>query len=212
MKTLFAKILSLMLLAAASAALQAQPAAGRDYLVLEPPRPVAGGERVELIEFFSYACPFCYEAEPHITRWLMKRESEVEFKRVPSPLPAAWLPLARAYYALESTGLLPRLHWPVFDNHHFDGRRLNNEKNLIDWLSANGEDAVAFKQALDSPEVRAKLETARAMLDTYNIQGVPTFVVDGRYVTSSRLAGGIPEMMRVVDHLVELARDQRTKK
>lgn len=212
MKTLFAKAVWLLLLAAASAALHAQPAAGRDYLVLDPPRPAAGGERIEVIEFFSYACPFCYEAEPHITRWLMKRAAEVELKHVPSPLPAAWLPLARAYYALETTGLLPRLHWPLFDNHHFDGRRLHTEKNLIDWLAANGEDAALFKQALDSPEVRAKVVAARAMLDTYNIQGVPTFVIDGRYVTSSRIAGGIPEMMQVVDFLVTRAREDRSRK
>ena len=212
MKTLFARAGWLLLLAAASAALQAQPVAGREYLVLDPPRPAAGGERIEVIEFFSYGCPFCYEAEPYITRWLMKRDAEVAFRRVPSTLPAAWAPFARAYYALEATGLLPRLHWPVFDNHHFDGKRLNNEKNLIEWLSANGEDAVVFKQALDSPEVRAKFEAARAMLDTYNIQGVPTFVVDGRYVTSSRLAGGIPEMMSVVEHLVGLARAGHAKK
>jgi thiol:disulfide interchange protein DsbA len=212
MKTLFVKFLCLFMLAVASAALQAQPAAGREYLVLEPPRPAARGERVEVIEFFSYGCPFCYAAEPHITRWLMKRDAEIEFKRVPSPLPAAWAPFARAYYALEATGLLARLHWPVFDNHHFDGKRLNNEKNLIDWLSANGEDAVVFKQAMDSPEVRAKVEAARAMLDAYDVQGVPTFVVDGRYVTSSRLAGGIPEMMQVVDHLVDVARNARAKR
>jgi thiol:disulfide interchange protein DsbA len=212
MRTLLARICCLILLGAASAALHAQPVAGREYLVLEPPRPVAGGERVEVIEFFSYACPYCYAAEPHITRWMARRAAEIEFKRVPSPLPAAWAPFARAYYALEATGLLARLHWPVFDNHHFDGRRLHNEKNLIEWLSANGEDALVFKQALDSAEVRAKVEAARAMLETYNIQGVPTFVIDGRYVASARLAGGITEMMDVVDHLVGLARAERAKK
>lgn len=212
MKTLFARTCWLILLAAASAALQAQPVAGREYLVLDPPQPVPAGERIEVIEFFSYACPFCYEAEPHITRWLMRRGAEVEFKRVPSVLPPAWAPFARIYYALEATGLLARLHWPVFDNHHFDGKRLNNEKNLIDWLSANGEDALVFKQAMDSPEVGAKLEAARAMLDRYNVQGVPTFVIDGRYVTSSRLAGGIPEVMELVEHLVGVALAARAKK
>lgn len=206
MKTLLIKACWFIFLAAASAALQAQPVAGREYLVLDPPRPSAGGARVEVIEFFSYACPFCYEAEPHITRWLMKREAQVELKRVPSVLPPGWAPFARIYYALEATGMLARLHWPVFDNHHFDGRRLNDEKNLLDWMSRNGADALLFKQAMDSAEVRAKMDAARTLLDTYNIQGVPSFVVDGRYLTSSRLAGGIPEMMSVVDHLVELAR------
>ncbi len=212
MKTLFAKACWLILLAAAGAAVRAQPVAGREYLVLDPPRPVASGARIEVIEFFSYACPFCYEAEPHIMRWLMKREAEVELKRVPSPLPPAWASFARIYYALEATGLQARLHWPVFDNHHFDGKRLNNEKNLLAWLSANGEDTVVFKQAMDSPAVRAKVEAARGMLDTYNIQGVPSFVIDGRYATSSRFAGGIPEMMQVVDYLVTRAREDRSRK
>ena len=212
MKSLFARTCWLIFLAAAGFAVSAQPTAGREYLVLDPPRPSTGGERVEVIEFFSYACPFCYEAEPHITRWLMKRDAEVELRRVPSALPAAWAPFARVYYALEATGMLARLHWPVFDNHHFDGRRLNDEKNLLDWLSANGADALLFKQTMDSAEVGAKMDAARAMLDTYGIRGVPSFVVDGRYVTSSRLAGGVPEMMSVVDHLVGLAREARAKK
>lgn len=212
MKTLFARVCWLILLAAASTVASAQPVAGREYLVLDPPRPVASGERPEVIEFFSYACPVCYAAEPYITRWLKKREADIEMKRVPAALPPAWVPFARDYYALEATGMLARLHWPLFDNQHFDGRALQNEKNLLDWLSRNGADAMLFKQALDSTDVRAKVDAARAMLDTYEIKGVPTFVVDGRYVTSARLAGGIPEMLDVVDHLVGIARDARAKK
>jgi thiol:disulfide interchange protein DsbA len=212
MRIPFFRICWLILLAAASVTVQAQPLAGREYLVLDPPQPAARGERIEVIEFFSYGCPVCYAAEPYITRWHMKRDTEAELKRVPSPLPAAWTPFAYAYYALEATGLLERLHWPVFDNHHFDGRRLNNQKNFLEWLSANGEDALVVKQALDSPEVRAKVEAARALLDAYNIQGVPTFVVDGRYVTTARMAGGVAEVMDVVDHLVDLARAERARK
>jgi hypothetical protein len=35
---------------------------------------------------------------------------------------------------------------------------------------------------------------------------VPSFVVGGRYVTSARDAGTAPEMMKVVDFLVERAK------
>ena len=45
---------------------QAQPVSGREYRELSPHRPVATGERVEVIEFFYYGCPVCYEAQPHI--------------------------------------------------------------------------------------------------------------------------------------------------
>ncbi len=212
MKTLFARACALLLLALASAAVAAQPAAGREYRVIDPPRPLARSERIEVIEFFSYGCPVSYAAEPYLTRLLTKREAEIDLKRIPSPLPAAWASFARLYYALEATGLLERMHWPVFDNHHFDGRRLNNEKNLLAWLGRNDVDVLIFKQAMDSPEVAAKVATARALLDTYEIEGVPTFVIDGRYFTTARLAGGVPEVVEVVDYLVDRAREERGKK
>jgi len=48
-------------LAAACAAMQAQPVSGRDYLELSPHHPVSTGERIEVIEFFYYGCQVCYE-------------------------------------------------------------------------------------------------------------------------------------------------------
>ena len=212
MTTLLRRFTWLILFGMAIAAAHAQPVAGRDYLVLDPPQPVASAERVEVIEFFSYGCPVCYAVEPYLTRWLMKRGADIEFRRVPSTLPPAWAPFARLYFALEANGLLTRLHWPVFDNHHFDGRRLNSEKNLFEWLSRNGVDALAFRDLMNSDGVNAKMVEARELLDTYDIQGVPTFVVDGRYVTSARMAGGVEEAVQLVEVLVEQARRERSAK
>lgn len=211
MKTLLVRLAWLILLAAAWGA-RAEPVAGREYVVLDPPRPAASGARIEVIEFFYYGCPVCYEAQPHIARWLLSAGKTVDLKRVPAVSSDAWATFARIFYALDATGLLERLHWPVYDNHQFDGRRLNEEKNLLDWLQSNGVDAARFKQALDSEEVKARVETARKMLATYDVRGVPTLVVDGRYVTSARLAGGVKEMMDVVEYLVARAREEHTKK
>jgi thiol:disulfide interchange protein DsbA len=207
-----ARFACLVLLALACGALRAQPVAGRDYQVLDPPRPVADSAGIEVIEFFYYGCSICYEAQPHIARWLARAPAGVALRRVPAVSSDGWEPFARTYYALEATGLLARLHWPLYDNHHFDGRRLNEEKNLLEWLAANGADAARVKAALDSPGVKARVEAAHRMLETYQVRGVPTFVVDGRYVTSARLAGGVKEMMTVVEYLVGRAREDRAKK
>lgn len=212
MKTLLARLAWLILFAGAGAAAYAQPVAGREYQVLEPARSAPGGEQIEVIEFFYYGCPVCYEAQPHIARWLLSAGNGVQLKRVPAVSGAAFETFARVFYALETTGLVARLHWPVYDNHHFDGRRLNEDKNLLDWLESNGVDAARFKLALESHEVKLRLDAARVLLDTYNVRGVPTMIVDGRYVTSARLAGGVKEMMDVVEHLVARAREERGKK
>jgi thiol:disulfide interchange protein DsbA len=211
MNALFARLAWIFLLACACTSVRAQPVAGREYIVLEPPRQVQSGDKIEVLEFFYYGCPVCYEAQPHIARWQLDAGAGVTLKRVPA-VSDAWVTFARVYYALEATGLLARLHWPIYDNHHFDGKRLNEDKNLLDWLGSNGVDSARFKQALDSHEVTIRVEEARKMLDTYNVKGVPSMVVDGRYLTSASLAGGVKEMMGVLEFLVARAREERGKK
>lgn len=199
------------LVLACAAAQAAPPLAGREYQLLEPPRPSPRG-KIEVIEFFWYGCPVCYEAQPRISRWLQEAGPEVQLRRVPAVNNEGWEPFARAYYALESLQAIERLHWPLYDNHHFDDRRLDQEANLVAWVAANGVDPGQFKAALTSIDTRQKVEFARRMLGTYNVHGVPSMVVDGRYLTSARMAGGTGEMMAVVEYLVGLARQERAKK
>ena len=205
--------LSALLLLACSlqAAAQRLPVQGRDYVVLDSPQPVETGERIEIIEFFYYGCPVCYESQPHIARWLLKTGPAVVLRRVPAVSSEGWEAFAKTYYALEATGNLQRLHWPVFDNHHFDGKRLNEVKNLLEWLAQNGVDQNKFLEAMNSPEVAAKVAGAQKMLETYNVRGVPTMVVDGKFATSARMANGVKEMMDVVEFLVQRASKERKR-
>ena len=205
--------LSALLLLACSlqAAAQRLPVQGRDYVVLDSPQPVETGERIEIIEFFYYGCPVCYESQPHIARWLLKTGPAVVLRRVPAVSSEGWEAFAKTYSALEATGNLQRLHWPVFDNHHFDGKRLNEVKNLLEWLAQNGVDQNKFLEAMNSPEVAAKVAGAQKMLETYNVRGVPTMVVDGKFATSARMANGVKEMMDVVEFLVQRASKERKR-
>jgi len=200
----------LFLLACACTIARAQPVAGKEYVVLDPPRAVKS-DKVEVLEFFYYGCPVCYEAQPHIARWQLAAGPSVELTRVPA-VSDAWASFARVYYALETTGLLPRLHWPIYDNHHFDDRRLDEEPNLLAWVAANGIDAGRFKEVWHSIDTRQKVEFARRTLGVYEVRGVPSFVVDGRYLTSARMAGGVKEAMAVIEHLVERVRKERAAK
>ncbi|MGH8704555.1 MAG: thiol:disulfide interchange protein DsbA/DsbL [Burkholderiales bacterium] len=212
MRTLLARIVWTLLLCAACAAVRAQPLQGREFLALDPPRPVATGSQIEVIEFFYYGCPICYESQPHIARWLMRTGGDVVLRRVPATTAEGGESFALTFYALEATGLLARLHWPVYDNHHFDNMRLHQEKNLLEWLGRNGVDAERFRQVRDSADVKAKVDAGQKLYESYNVRAVPTFAVDGRFLTSSRMAGGVQEMMRVVEHLVGRAREERRKR
>ena len=208
------KVLLGVLLAALCALAQAQPAAptsGRDYLELSPQRPVSTTDQIEVIEFFYYGCPVCYEAQPHIARWLSRVGPGIAMIRVPAPFSEGAESFAKSFYALGAMNQIARLHWPIYDNHHFDGRQLHEEKNMIAWASSNGVDGARFTELRNSDEVKERVAAAKKALDTYDVKGVPTIVIDGKYLTSARMAGGTREMMRVVEFLVERAAAERKK-
>jgi thiol:disulfide interchange protein DsbA len=197
--------------AALCAAAQAQPVSGRDYQELSPRHPVSTGERVEVIEFFYYGCPVCYEAQPHIAKWLTRAGPGVAIVRVPAVFTESSESFARTFYALGAMNQIARLHWPIYDNHHFDGKQLNEEKNVVDWVAGNGIDRARFTELWKSDAVKAQIEAAKKALDSYEVKGVPSFVIDGKYLTSAKMAGGVREMVRVVEYLVERAATERKK-
>ena len=190
---------------------QAQIEAGREYLRIDPPHPPAAEGRVEVIEFFYYGCPVCYDAEPHFSRWIGSAPDYVAVRRVPALSSEAWEPLARLYYALEALGQLQRLHWPVYDAIHFEDVRLGDEKIMIDWAARSGIEREKFAQAYASDAVKAKVAQARELLKSYDVKAVPTFIVDGKFLTSARLAGGTQQVVEVLDRLVQLAREERLR-
>jgi len=164
-----------------------------------------------VIEFFYYGCPVCYETEPHFSRCIASAPDYVTVRRVPALSSEAWEPLARLYYALEALGQLERLHWPVYDAIHFEDVRLGDEKVMIDWAARSGIEREKFAQAYSSDAVKAKVAQARELLKSYEVGAVPTFIVDGKFLTSARLAGGTQEVVQVLDRLVTLAREERLR-
>ena len=155
-------VLAAVLLALAAAGVHAQapgmPQLNRDYLRLDPPRPVASGDRIEVIEFFYYGCPVCYELEPTLARWMSNASGSVALHRVPALSSDNWDNFAKLFYTLEATGhLAPAL--AAHDNFHFDGIKLNEEPAMVSWWPRTVSTRKIHERAL--PEIQAKLAKAR---------------------------------------------------
>jgi thiol:disulfide interchange protein DsbA len=164
-----------------------------------------------VIEFFYYGCPVCYETEPVLSRWVAAAPDYVAIRRVPALSSEAWEPFAKLYYALEALGEIERLHWPVYDNIHFENLQLADEKVMADWVARSGIERDKFVQTYGSQGVAEKVAQAREVLKAYGVRAVPTFIVDGKFLTSARLAGGTERVVQVLDHLVRLAREERPR-
>ena len=115
---------ALMLLTAGSA--PAQLVEGRNYDRLKNPQPTESGNKIEVIEFFSYGCPHCAELEPHLDAWLAKLPPDVAFRRVPVMFQDRWVPLAKIYYTLDALGEEKKLSPEVFKAIHGQGMTLGS--------------------------------------------------------------------------------------
>lgn len=200
----------LILLVALPAAAQ-QVRRDIDYRVI-PQQPVASGERIEVIDFFFYACTYCNDLLPHFERWQKRASADVVFRHVPVVRHDSWAPLAKTYYTLEAMGEAARLHSMVYRSYHVEELAMSQDKVIADWAEKHGLDREKFMTIYRSEETLQKVARARKMTMDYDIQGTPSVVVDGRYLTSTSMTPSIGQVIPVVDGLVRLARQQRLEK
>ena len=212
--SLVAAGLLVSLVTAGSAA--AQVRSSLPYRTLDPVQPPLSGlvgdsapGKIEVIQFFYYGCPHCFDAQPLIEDWLAKKPDDVEFRYMPALRDEKWVPLTKAYFALEKLGEDKRLHRPIYDVINFDGAQLGEEAKLVDWVVRNGVERNRFLEVYNSDDVKAKLEVARKLTAAYGIRATPTLVVAGKYSFSSGLAGSHYEAMRLLDQFVDLARREK---
>ncbi|MHB9117079.1 MAG: thiol:disulfide interchange protein DsbA/DsbL [Burkholderiales bacterium] len=190
----------------------AEPAQGKEYSLLAMPQDTNTGKKIEVVEFFYYGCPHCFDAEPSINAWLKKMPKDVEFRRIPGVFQDAWLPLTRLFYALDAMNLEGKLHSAVFNAIHVQKIDLSNEKTMADWIAKQGVNRQKFLDVYRSFAVQNKAQRATQLTSEYGIQGVPSIVVDGKYLTSGSMAGNFDDMFLTVDYLVAKARKERLSK
>lgn len=206
------RLLLALALALAGAA-NAQPfAAGTDYSVLNPGIPTDSAGRVEVVEFFWYGCPHCYDLEPRLTKWIGALPKDVEFKRVPAPFNNQWEIAGRVYYTLESLGVVEKLHGPLFDAIHKDGLRITNERAMIEWVGRQGVDTQKYSAVYRSFAVESKLKRARQVTQASQIDGVPALMVNGKYVVNAQQGQTRERMLAIADALIERSRREMGKK
>jgi len=194
---------------ALAAPAQAQLVAGRDYTVIEPPQPTDSPSTIEVVEFFSYACPHCNDLNPMIHKWAAKLPPDVVFKRVPVSFNPFYELMARLFYSLETTGDLARLDEPLFNAIHVKGLKLINEKSITEWATSQGVDALKFGEAWKSFNVNSKTKRADQMARNFRIQGVPAIAVDGRYLVGGK---NLQELLALTDKVIDKRRTERSSK
>lgn len=177
----------------------AQLTAGKDYTLVKPPQPTESGNKVEVLEFFWYGCPHCNNLQPSLEAWLKRKPADVEFRRIPAVFQDSWIPLTKAYYTIETMGLVDKLHQEMFAALHKQRLPLVNAESIFDWAATKGVDRKKFADVYNSFGINGRTQRSIELTRKFDIPGTPALVIDGRYLTA-------PSRTLKADHSVDYER------
>lgn len=180
--------------------------AGKEYVELQAPVPVAEPGKIEVVELFWYGCPHCYQFEPVIQPWVEQLPDDVSFKRMPAMFGGVWNLHGQLFLTLESMNVDQSVHDAVFSAYHNEGNRLETPEKMADLLANHGVDREAFLKAFNSFGVKARIEQVKKLGMAYQISGVPVLVVNGKYRFDIGSAGGPQRTLELADFLIEKER------
>ncbi len=190
-------------LALGGASSQAIAVTEAGYDLVTPAQPTHDVNKVEVIEFFWYGCPHCYEFEPQLAKWVKNLPKNVEFIRQPAVFSELWGKHAKAYYTAEALGVVDKIHADFFDALQLKHEHLETEEQLAKFFVAHGVKEADFKAAYNSFLIDAKVRQASATAARYGVTGVPAIIINGKFRTNGSSAGSHEKMIEVMNKLIE---------
>lgn len=195
------------LIGVAALSVQAQDwVAGTHYRVIATPMPTVDATKVEVVEAFGYWCPHCNAFEPMLAPWAKTLADDVSFENMPVVFSRSHELMARAYYVADLMGVKETVHQPIYDALHLQRKRFRDADDIADLFAEYGVDRNEVLKQMNSFAVNMKLKMGDSRSKGYEVQGVPSMVVNGKYIVSASEAGSNANMLKVVEHLIEKER------
>jgi thiol:disulfide interchange protein DsbA len=191
------------------------PQAGVDYVVLDYPQPpLEASDKIEVLDFFGYWCPHCFQFAGDLEAWQRRLPADVAYRHVPVAFNPSENPLSTTFYALQTLNRLDDMHVKVFKAIHVEKKKLFDPNEIADFMAANGIDRAKWLSVYNSFSVASAVARANQTWQSYRIDGTPTLACDGRFLTSPSIAHnrGNAGALAVMDYLLERVRSEKRKK
>ncbi|HEY6641374.1 thiol:disulfide interchange protein DsbA/DsbL [Povalibacter sp.] len=191
---------------------------GQHYFRIQPAQltTVAPG-KVEVAEVLSYGCPACNSFLP-IMKDIEKQlpsQAQVVFVHASFNTAEQWPMFQRAFYTAQQLGIVAKTHEAMFNAVWGRGelavvdasgrpkKPAPTIEDVANWYARTaGIDAKKFLEASQSFAVDSNIRRAEAWMRACRIDQTPTMVINGKYRLTVRSAGGVKEMVELIDWLV----------
>lgn len=185
---------------------------GTHYKALSFPIKTENPDKIEVLEIFWYGCPHCYEFNNNFLKnWEASLPQDVYFELMPATF-KGWVEHAKVFYAAKFLGLQKEMHQELFDTIQGGQQKYKSVESLKPLFIKRGVESDKFDQLFETggfrkvSQIDQAVELAEKKIDSVGISGVPALIVNGKYKVGVREAGGLGNMLKVVDFLIEKER------
>jgi thiol:disulfide interchange protein DsbA len=177
-------LLSLALLLPLQACAQEKWREGTHYKVITD----QATEKKEVLEFFSFWCPHCFNFEPIVKNMKTKLAEDVEFKKVHVNFmgftsTAIQDDATKAMMVARELKKADELNEAIFKYIHESRSAITGIKDLKNIFVVNGVEPEEFDKMISSFGVKSRLNMNNKTIQEYKkyVSSVPNFIVNGKY-------------------------------
>ena len=210
------KLIKMLILSAFFALNLSALTEGLEYQTLTKPLNVP---KNSVVKVFSYDCPHCYKFDRSVTPKLFSELDGVKFipyhlktkgklGETASKIFAAMIVLDEAsdVSLLSDKSKFKKAKFAIYKATHDKDDDFNGGKDkarfIKEALGAAGVSDADYDKALDSARAQEILKTWDESYDVAKIQGVPAFVVGGKYLLNVQALGSVGAMTEAIKELL----------
>ena len=145
-------------------------------------------EKKEVLEFFSFWCPHCFNFEPIVKTIKTKLADDVEFIKVHVNFMGFTSPdiqdeATKAMMVARELERGEELNNAIFRYIHVSRSSITGIKDLKNIFVVNGVESEEFDKMMSSFSVNSRLKMNNKSIETYRkyVSSVPNFIVNGKY-------------------------------
>jgi thiol:disulfide interchange protein DsbA len=174
---------------------------GEHYLLIEEPRRIRS-DKIEVMEFFGYACVHCYNFDPILAEWAQNKGDSIKFIQTPFISSEYWRLLGRNFLTYQELGEHDKYHTAFFRAIHGGGRTFADPESLSEFYEQLGGEKQDYIDAFNSVGVASELSKADSMARRMKVAMVPSIVIQGKYLVRTSGSVGPKRMLEVMDYLL----------
>lgn len=190
-----------------------------NYVTLDQPLNVS---KNTVVKVFSFTCPFCYKYDRGVTEPVMKKvmkdKPEVNFE--------VWHLYSKGKYGQQGSnlmavakardikagitsvfdkhGLLKKMKFSYYKAYHDKHKRWDSGEDSFykEGFKILGVNKAQFEKELATPEVQKLLAKWKPSYPVAKIQGIPGFVVSGKYLLKTQAIKSREYMVNLIEYLL----------